>query len=199
MTVPTRRPGRDRGPCGTGQWTALGHEDLHGRRRHPPGGRPPRSMATRPVGGGTPRGRRAGCCPPQVVDERLHLAARQAHVAVHADAADAEQRRREREGQALVDAEYEQQQAEHAPRDRPRQPRPEPPASRRLRRRAPEVAFGRRLHWHVAPPKASPLARAVRIRSPTVPMDPAPRVITRSPGCARLATRPGRSARFGTT
>ena len=136
---------------------ALGDEHLHRRRQHPAQAdvRDPRRLDQPPAERLEIDAQDARAA--QVVDERLHLAARQPDVAVHADAADPEQRRREREGDALVDAEHEQQHAEHPARDRPRQARPESPASRRLRRRAPEVALGRRLDCHVEPPEPSPL------------------------------------------
>ena len=60
-------------------------------------------MATRPGAAGRPEIDAQDAGPAQVVDERLHFAARQADVAVHADAVDPEQRRREREGDALVE------------------------------------------------------------------------------------------------
>ncbi len=88
---------------------ALGHEDLHRRRQHPAQAdlRDPWRLDQPPPERLEIDAQDAG--PAQVVDERLHFAARQADVAVHADAGDPQQRRREREGDALVDTEHEQQ------------------------------------------------------------------------------------------
>ena len=68
---------------------------------------------------------------------------------------------------------------------------------------APEILLGCCPDPHRVPPVPAGWARrwriASRMRSPVPPIDPAPSVMTRSPGRAIVATAPGRSSRAGTT
>ena len=118
------------------------------------------------------------------------------HVAVHADAADLQRRGVQRpasmravSGIATTTSASAQRPARHESQ-RATPPRRVFPARAHLR--AAEVLFSRRLDAHpTSPPASSRRVRsAARIRSGSVPIDPAPSVMTRSFGSRECAPRP---------
>ena len=136
----------------------------------------------------------------QAVHEREHLADREPIGPPDREPCDRERRGR----QGPVADREDGERGEDARREPDRAPRhapvPRAPAhDLRLRPAEPAIPGGRgcqhrraRAAAHDRPPvtPAGP-RRAARIRSPTVPIEPAPSVITRSPGRARVATASG--------
>ena len=126
----------------------------------------------------------------EIADHRLHFAARHPHVAVHANAVHPEQRRVVDQAHRPIRREGDERDDEQPPCDRPPgEERAQHPAPRRSGARgAAEVL----LRWcpdpHRAPrcrPRCARRCRiASRMRSPVPAIDPAPSVMTRSPGRA---------------
>ena len=142
----------------------------------------------------------------QPVDERLHLAARQPHVAAHDDRAAPAARGActTRSNAAVAGVDDDQRRAPRRARDAPRDP-----GARAALPLAPGFTRARRKFFSdgaltLMPPvsrAAAPRARIALAESgpPTSPIEPAPSVMTRSPVRASAATAAGTSSSACTT
>jgi hypothetical protein len=137
----------------------------------------------------------------QILEQRQHLPVREPYVAFHIDAVHPQEGRGHHERDALLYAKDQERDAETPRREPPREQRPDPTSAPRCGTRAPEVRLRARSDPHRSPPSPGcAWARsAARMASAAVPIEPAPSVITRSPGLTMRATACGTSSSRGTT